>query len=391
LNYVLLLHATQWSEFTVPPANPATTTNSASGWALVGIAGEGQPLRKVIVGAPEVLVGRMDDTNFRIDFRGVSKRHAFLRLNNGVLSVVDLQSTNGTFVNGRRIADETVLDEGDIVQFGNVPFTVTRGEQVQRAPTQAEIVVDRALAMCQFERLMSQRAVHPHFQPIVEVGAPLAIGYEVLARSRFVGLETATELFDAAAYVQQEVALSRMLREEGARLGLELSDAPRLFLNTHPAELGDEQLIPSLQELRASFPQTPMVLEIHEAAVADLQAMAALHAELKLLDIELAYDDFGAGQARLVELVEVPPNYLKFDRRLIQAIHTAPPQRQQMLGRLVAMVDELGIIALAEGVECSEEAEVCRQLGFRLLQGFHCGRPQSAIAWRDRTAVIEPR
>jgi EAL domain-containing protein (putative c-di-GMP-specific phosphodiesterase class I) len=89
----------------------------------------------------------------------------------------------------------------------------------------------------------------------------------------------------------------------------------------------------------------------------------------------LAYDDFGAGQARLVELVEVPPDYLKFDLKLVHCIDHATNERQRMLASLVQMVRELGIAALAEGVETSEEHEICRQMGFQYAQGFFFGRP----------------
>src|SRR5687768_7916350 len=84
-------------------------------WALVGIAGAGQSTRKVIISGAQVLVGRLDDTDLRLDFRGISKQHAYLKLECGNLSVRDLGSTNGTFVNGRRIVDETSLKHGDVV------------------------------------------------------------------------------------------------------------------------------------------------------------------------------------------------------------------------------------------------------------------------------------
>src|SRR5262249_7551950 len=250
--------------------------------------------------------------------------------------------------------------------------------------TQAEMVVDRAMALLQFDRMMSQRAVTPHYQPIVSVNDERVVSFEVLARSRVVGLETATEMFDAAAYVQQEVGLSRLLREEGVRVGQSIGQCG-LFLNTHPAELGDERLLRSLNELREAFPGLPITLEIHEAAITGLKEMLALRAELKNLDMKLAYDDFGAGQARLLELVEVPPDYLKFDRRLIQVIHAAPQQRQQMLAALVHMVSELGIAPLAEGVESAEEAQTCQQLGFRFAQGYFYGRPAGVDKWPRAT------
>ena len=107
----------------------------------------------------------------------------------------------------------------------------------------------------------------------------------------------------------------------------------------------------------------------------DLEAIRALQFELTNLEIKLAYDDFGAGQTRLVELVEVRPDYLKFDMNLIRDIDQASEHRQRMLATLVQMVRELEIVAIAEGVESVGEAETCRQLGFDLSQGFHFGAP----------------
>ncbi len=62
--------------------------------------------------------------------------------------------------------------------------------------------------------------------------------------------------------------------------------------------------------------------------------MRTLRAQLRDLNIGVAYDDFGAGQTRLSELVEAPPDYLKFDMSMIRRIDQAPTERQRMLGSL---------------------------------------------------------
>jgi EAL domain-containing protein (putative c-di-GMP-specific phosphodiesterase class I) len=77
----------------------------------------------------------------------------------------------------------------------------------------------------------------------------------------------------------------------------------------------------------------------------------------------------------LIELVEVPPHYLKFDMKLVQNIQTASVDRQRMLANLVQMVRELGITPLAEGIETSGDDAVCRQIGFTCAQGFFYGYP----------------
>jgi EAL domain-containing protein (putative c-di-GMP-specific phosphodiesterase class I) len=156
-----------------------------------------------------------------------------------------------------------------------------------------------------------------------------------------------------------------------------------LFVNTHPTETKDacrQDLLESLRRLRAEYPSVPLTLEVHERAITDPDAMRNLRVRLSELDIELAYDDFGAGQARLLEISDVPPDYLKFDATLIRDIDSAAASRQQMLETLVRMVHDLGIAALAEGVETAAEAEVCTDLGFHFAQGYHYGRPAPASA-----------
>ena len=99
-----------------------------------------------------------------------------------------------------------------------------------------------------------------------------------------------------------------------------------------------------------------------------------LRSRLSELSIGMAYDDFGTGQARLVDVVEVPPDFLKFDISLIRGIDRLL-SKQRMIESLVGMVIDLGITPTAEGIETEEEAEVCRQLGFEFAQGYLLGRP----------------
>ena len=104
--------------------------------------------------------------------------------------------------------------------------------------------------------------------------------------------------------------------------------------------------------------------------------MQRLHDQLKEMNMGLAYDDFGAGQARLMELIEVKPDYVKFDIQLIRDLHKATRQHRQVVTMLVNMVRYLDVQTVAEGIECEEEAEVCCQMGFDFAQGFYFGKPQ---------------
>ncbi|MGI9429023.1 MAG: EAL domain-containing protein [Bythopirellula sp.] len=352
-----------------------TATDNVT-WFLSGQLKEDEPVRTIRINSTPFSIGRRNGTALTIDNPSVSGKHAELMLEDGNLFVRDLGSTNGTFVNGMRISSPCKVKHGDLVQFAQIVFRAGIQTELRDSRTIQDDAADRALALIQFDKLMTERAVTPHFQPIIEMQAKESIGYELLGRSRLFGLTSPAAMFSAAAVLDLEAELSRILRYEGIRCAGPLGTHPLLFVNTHPAEMAEPGLLEfSLRELRELAPESRIVLEIHEAAVTIVSQMRELRAALRDMDIGLAYDDFGAGQARLIELVEVPPDFLKFDINLIRNIQNATSDRQKMLGNLVQMVRELGIAALAEGIEVEEEHEVCCQVGFEFAQGYLYGKP----------------
>ena len=355
-------------------------------WLLSGQLKQEEAVRTVRITTSPFTVGRRNGTSLTIDSPSVSGMHAELTLEDGDLYVSDLGSTNGTFVNGMRINGPCKVKHGDLVQFAQIVFRAGIQTETHSSQTVQDDAADRALALIQFDKLMTERAVTPHFQPIVEICSRKTIGYELLGRSRLFGLTSPQAMFSAAAVLDLEAELSRILRYEGIRDSSPLTGDPLMFVNTHPAEMTEPALLEfSLRELRELAPSRRIVLEIHEAAVTRVSQMRELRAALKDMEIGLAYDDFGAGQARLVELVEVPPDYLKFDIDLIRNIQDATSDRRKMLANLVQMVRELGIAALAEGVEAEAEHDICVEIGFSYAQGFFYGRPALPKSFSSKT------
>lgn len=351
--------------------------NTRVTWLLSGQLADDQPVRHIRVDALPFLIGRQADASLSIPSPTVSRKHAELTFCDEVLYLRDLGSTNGTFVNGTRVSQSCPINHGDLLQFGQIVFRITQQSLENIHQTIQHDSCDRALALIQFDQLLTGQAVAPHFQSIVTIDTRRVIGFEVLGRSRLLGLKDPDSMFAAARVLNLEGELSRILREEGIRRGQVLPPHHTLFVNTHPVEINDlDLLIFSLRELRLLEPKRNLVLEVHEAAVARSGQMMDLKAALTDMNIGLAYDDFGAGQARLVELVEVPPDYLKFDMKLVQNLDTASAEHHTMLETLVQMVLELGITPLAEGIETEADHEICRQMGFTHAQGFLYARPE---------------
>ena len=82
-----------------------------------------------------------------------------------------------------------------------------------------------------------------------------------------------------------------------------------------------------------------------------------------------------------MELIEVPPDVLKIDGRLVQGMPSASASRRSAETSLIRIVEDLNVIPLAEGVETEEEANICRELGFELAQGFLFCRGKPAEHW----------
>jgi predicted component of type VI protein secretion system len=80
--------------------------------------------RAVHLQSAETIIGRRHDCDLRILSSQVSRRHCLLSFHDGVLSVQDLDSVNGTLVNGRRVTGKQALRPGDLLEIGPLRFAV---------------------------------------------------------------------------------------------------------------------------------------------------------------------------------------------------------------------------------------------------------------------------
>jgi two-component system NtrC family sensor kinase len=78
-----------------------------------------------------VTIGRHAANDIPLPFMVVSRQHARIELHEGGALLTDLNSSNGTFVNNRRIQSRP-LDEGDVVSFGNIEFYFTHESSEER-------------------------------------------------------------------------------------------------------------------------------------------------------------------------------------------------------------------------------------------------------------------
>jgi uncharacterized protein YegL len=94
------------------------------GGLVVELSERGGPARVQTFHTPEITIGRVPGNDLVLPAGNISKRHTRIVMRDGTPIVVCLKSTNGTFVNGRRINAPHVLKEGDVVQIGDFSLTV---------------------------------------------------------------------------------------------------------------------------------------------------------------------------------------------------------------------------------------------------------------------------
>lgn len=360
-------------------------------WYLEGLLGSRKTIQRIRLGHFPFVVGRQESLSLVLDSGGISRQHAKLEEgSDGRLYLEDLGSTNGTFLNRERIEGRTEVTSGDIIHFAEEEFRAVSEEKSTRVNLKMtrqgieKLSENMPSGAKELQQTLLDGMVSAVFQPIVSPTGDELYAYEILGRGTHQSLDHApSHLFRIAESLGVEIQLSELMRRVGFDLAYQALPNGRFFTNIHPRELEmPTRLMADMETIVEKYPELKPVLEVHEAAVADRSLLEDLRERLTRLNIKLAYDDFGVGQSRLVELAEVPPDYVKLDMSLIRDIHTASDARQKMVRMIVDYARERDIVTIAEGVSKPDEAKFCRDLGFDLMQGYHFGYP-GVLAGQD--------
>jgi EAL domain-containing protein (putative c-di-GMP-specific phosphodiesterase class I) len=117
-----------------------------------------------------------------------------------------------------------------------------------------------------------------------------------------------------------------------------------------------------------------LVVEVTERSA--IEDYAAVRAALERFGegVSLAVDDAGAGFASLRHIIELRPQFVKLDMRLVRGVE-ADTARQALIAGMVFFAAQVGCTLVAEGIETEDERRTLRRLGVNFGQGFLLGRP----------------
>lgn len=359
---------------------------------LERVGGAGEPI--VIEKFPFTL-GRNESCDYQVPSTRVSREHAAISKDGRHYRIKDLGSTNGTLVNGKKVA-EALLSDGDLLTFADAEFcfrmpssesarvTVTHvmdggsaASPDHELNSEARAARDFILAVRSLNEGLLHRALRTRFQPVVELATGQAIGYEAIRRVENYGGE-----LPAGERVLQGVdcrlterwhQLQRLLATEQAA---EASGGSHLFLGLQPAEVGADGLPETLSQLQQRLSGKRLIAEIPHSAVVDIPFFRDFLCRLRELNLGVCYAGFSSGQSQVRAHEQFAPDYLQLAPALARGVDRST-QRQQQIKALVEAAVAAGSQIIATGVHSENEAQTCRELGCQLAQGDHYGRPQT--------------
>jgi EAL domain-containing protein (putative c-di-GMP-specific phosphodiesterase class I) len=221
-------------------------------------------------------------------------------------------------------------------------------------------------------------SLYMSFQPIAPVSPRTVFAYEALLRSSNATLPSPPSVLEAAERLGRMHELGRAVRRRVAEAIPRVAESVLLFVNVHPLELSDDELLSESSPLTRYARR--VVLEVTERAHLDrVPDLAQRIGRLRGLGYRLAIDDLGDGYAGLTSFVQLNPEFAKIDMSLIRDLHHSEP-KQALVRSILELCRGMGIRVVAEGVETGDEMRELVRLDADLLQGYFLGRPGKDFA-----------
>lgn len=253
-------------------------------------------------------------------------------------------------------------------------------------------------AMCKARRI-SQQAIDPGafpsraelrtlfaeghagvvFQPIADLATGTILGWEAFARGRSgIAVQDALRLFEMIGSSDRGLEIEHGLWRTALAAVGPLKPRQKLFLNVGPACLAATgQQASGFARLveEHGLSRNQIVLEFSErVSPGELTVLPERLEAYRALGFGTAIDDVGAGQANMMLLARLRPDYFKADVTLTRDIECNPFKRV-MVETLVLVAEKIGARVIAEGVETELALTSLVSMGVHAGQGYHLGAP----------------
>jgi diguanylate cyclase (GGDEF)-like protein/PAS domain S-box-containing protein len=348
---------------------------------------------------PEDVVGRFGGDEFTIllseirdrsDVTRVASRiHAALQkpLNLDGLEIYTTVSMGIAVGSPAYEKPEQVLRDADTAMYeakarGRSRHVIFDSEMHARAVGLLNLQMDLRRALARGEFVIA-------YQPIVSLEDSKVIGFEALVRWNHPdrGFLAPAAFIGEAENIGLIIGIDRWVLGEACRQirewQVESGDYDlTVSVNLSGKQFAHESLVDEIRDAleRNSLTSRSLKLEITETVLMEQsETTSRIVTEIGELGVELYIDDFGTGYSSLSYLTRLPLKLLKVDRSFVSQISLS--ERSVEVARtIVTLAHNLGVKALAEGIETEEQLEKLEALGCEFGQGYWFSPPVPADA-----------
>lgn len=285
------------------------------------------------------------------------------------------------FTNDEAIKPEQLISHSDIAMYeakdaGGAQYHVYHDDMYQR-------VAQRVMLESEVRQALSKNQFSLSLQPQLLAQNKKLYGLEALLRwhhpergivspDDFIPILEKSEHMIELGYwvIRRCFELSKQLREKGyldVRIAINLSAGQFIDINL------SSYLMVLLEEF--SIPASGFELELTEQTlVTDIEKAIETMNNLKELGFTFAIDDFGTGYSSLAYLKRMPVDVIKIDKSFVFGMLENHADYQIIMST-IAMVKNLGLIVVAEGVESSAQLRSLTESQCDIIQGYYFSKP----------------
>jgi diguanylate cyclase (GGDEF)-like protein len=229
-----------------------------------------------------------------------------------------------------------------------------------------------------------------HYQPILSLPDNNLVGFEALVRWNHPerGLVEPSVFIPVAEETGLILPLGRWIMHAACQQASEWRDrfpmasTLKVGVNVSGRQLLQPDFVDTVSDalFLANLPARCLAIEVTESVCLDSGGSISGTLEaLQKLGVEIQIDDFGTGYSSLSYLQRLPVRSIKIDKSFIHAINSSG-NAPDIIRAILAMAHNLGIKAVAEGIETEVQAAELNRLHCSFAQGFWYARPMDRVA-----------
>ncbi|MFY9940782.1 MAG: EAL domain-containing protein [Desulfobacterales bacterium] len=249
---------------------------------------------------------------------------------------------------------------------------------------------DAVLTRAQFQALIANDLFLTYLQPVYALVQQKVIGFEALVRGPLDSrVHSAADFLGAASGVGLRDAVELACVAGALAWGLKLPAPLWIFINISPAMIRRPDFFKLVTRPDYRTIRSRVVLEFTEhLPLEEIDRLKGALRELKDLGFRLALDDTGCGFFDLQTAKTLRPEIVKLCITVTSRVGRQLGIAQE-IRHTAEVIAGLGGRLLAEGVERKQQADILRQCGVSLAQGFYYGRPGPAEEWVNTLEALE--